>query len=159
MSYATQNEVYNVTNSDNGNDSVGVLNTISSFIEIKGGTLTQNKVLTILSRFLKTGTNGTLVTRFYINNTLTLAGATFVGTYSVTSATAILSPLERNFVVKSGVAVNVITTTASFINDTTIQTNATTLNVNWNIDNYIFTTVQCSNALDTAKTVFLKCNQ
>ena len=159
MSYATQREIYNVTEPNDGANSVGILNTISSYIEIKGGTLTENKLLTIFSRFLKTGTNGTLITRFYINNTLSLSGATVIGTYNVTSATAILSPLERNFVIKTGVNVSVITTTANFINDTASQTNATTINVDWLTDKFIFTTVQCANALDTAKTVFLKCNQ
>jgi hypothetical protein len=117
---------------------------------ITGGTIEANDRIIINVRALPTGVSGNKTLKVYVNDSLTLTGATLIATYTFTT-TSIL--FVRNIVFKNSVSSqNVITTTSSIASD--VQSsftsgNFSTLSINFATNKYIILSGQLTVGTDT----------
>lgn len=132
-----------------GTATSGTSNTISKSRLIPGGTVVVGTTIRVNFFAERVGTTGTGTNRLYVNNTNDLTTPDLVGT--MTSATNLFFGGSRTLSVRSATETVCAPPTANLNDDEAGQLpNAPVLlNIDWTIDQYIITSCQCSNALDS----------
>jgi hypothetical protein len=131
--------------------------TILQSIYIPANTFAAGDIIECRYRITKVGTAGGWVGRINVNTSNTIAGATIIQTNSMTSAILFASYLRhlniinavtqtQHWAVTSSVALDIVTPNATAVSLTAID---------WTVDQYIFTTISLSSALDTGQSSFL----
>ena len=130
--------------------------TIVQSILIPANTFAPGDTLDLSVRFTKTTTVATVSVRTAINTALTNVGSTQIFTSSFAS-TQLFTQLQRTLHIIS--ATNT-TTLGTGIGGTTDYTGSTTsptsINLNWMVDQYLFTTITLTNVNDIATSAFLR---
>jgi hypothetical protein len=105
----------------------------------------------ITARIVKTGTNGTVVTRIYANTTNSLSGAILLGSTTAAGASNLFVQMARTlFIGKSPINTKVFQAGGAAYDDMATSTGAeTAAAVDWGVNQYIILAVQNANALDS----------
>jgi hypothetical protein len=125
-------------------------NTALRWVTIPAGTFQAGDIMSVTSRIRKTGAAGTAVSRFYQNTSQSLTGANILGLYTLAPASILYQQFNRDLVIKSSTATEVVTTSSSLAIDETMATGAATqYNIDWSVTQYIGFYVQLTNASDS----------
>jgi len=108
-------------------------------------------VAEITGRIVKTGTNGTVVTRIYANTTNDLSGAILLGSTTAAGAANLFVQMARTlFIGQSPTNTKSFQAGGAAYDDMATSTGAeTTSAVDWRVDQYIILAVQNASALDS----------
>lgn len=100
--------------------------------------------------YRKTGTAGTGNNRVYINTSASLTGATQIAQKVTDAAANLYGKFARTPLIKSSTNTEIIIATNNLNTDLTNVSNAaSTLNINWTVDQYFIVGCSVSNAADT----------
>ena len=127
----------------------------TSITLLKSGLIPANTVqvgskLRMIAKFYKTGSLGQGRTRFYINTSNTLTGATLLATQGL--STGNFFALTRTPEVKSATNTEFPLTTLSFSGDeggVVAMASMSSINIDWTVDQYIMAAGECANAGDS----------
>jgi hypothetical protein len=105
----------------------------------------------VTGRIVKTGTNGTVVTRIYANTTNSLSGAILLGSTTAAGAANLFVQMARTlFIGESPVNTKTFQAGGAAYDDMATSTGAETSSaVDWRVDQYIILAVQNGSALDS----------
>jgi hypothetical protein len=131
--------------------------TILQSIYIPANTFAAGDIIECRYRMTKVGTAGGWVGRINVNTSNAIAGATIIQGNSMTSAILFASYLRhlniinavtqtQHWAVTSSVALDIVTPSTTAVTLTAID---------WTVDQYIFTTISLSSALDTGQSSYL----
>ena len=124
------------------------VNTIIRSYLIPSNTFVANNSLDILCSVFKNTTSNNVTFRVYLNTSVSLTGATLLGTYALTSTTKFVN-FQRTHIVASSSLLYGFPPTVSNITDravTNIEIGLMPFNIL--VDNYIIFAIQLSNSLD-----------
>jgi hypothetical protein len=125
-------------------------NTALRWVTIPAGTFEAGDIMSVTSRIRKTGAAGTAVSRFYQNTSQSLTGANILGLYTLAPASILYQQFNRDLVIKSSTATEVVTTSSSLAIDETMATGAATqYNIDWSVTQHIGFYVQLTNGSDS----------
>jgi len=100
--------------------------------------------------YRKTGTAGTGNNRVYVNTSASLVGATQIAQKVMDSSANLYGKFERTPIIKSATNTEIIIATNNLNTDfTNVSNAASTLNINWAVDQYFIVGGSVSNAADT----------
>lgn len=140
-----------------------LVNTVSQVLLIPGGTFGEGMTLETLGWARKTGVNGPLTYRRYVNTTPNLVGSPILIAQPGASASAtVYAGLRRFLRIKtsdgSGVGTELTNVSSTSYDDVpgTSTTAVSNVSINWNNDVYIIDALQCSSASDSARVSSLK---
>lgn len=127
----------------------------TSITLLKSGLIPANTVqvgskLRMVAKFYKTGSLGQGRTRFYINTSNTLTGATLLATQGL--STGNFFSLTRTPEVKSATNTEFPLTSTSLSGDeggVVAMASMSSININWTVDQYIIAAGECANAGDS----------
>jgi hypothetical protein len=120
------------------------------WVTIPAGTFEAGDIMSVTSRIRKTGAAGTAVSRFYQNTSQSLTGANILGLYTLAPASILYQQFNRDLVIKSSTATEVVTTSSCLAIDETMATGAATqYNIDWSVTQHIGFYVQLTNASDS----------
>ena len=101
--------------------------------------------------YRKTGTAGTGNHRVYLNTSASLTGATQIAQKVTDAATNLYGKFARTPIIKSSTNTEIIIATNNLNTDlTNVNNAASTLNINWTVDQYFLVGVSVAVATDTA---------
>lgn len=101
--------------------------------------------------YRKTGTAGTGNHRVYLNTSSTLTGATQIAQKVTDAATNLYGKFARTPIIKSSTNTEIIIATNNLNTDlTNVNNAASTLNINWTVDQYFLVGVSVAVATDTS---------
>ena len=105
----------------------------------------------VTGRIVKTGTNGTVVTRIYANTTNSLSGAILLGSTTAAGASNLFVQMTRTLIIgQSPINTKVFQAGGAAYDDMATSTGAeTAAAVDWRVDQYIILAIQNANALDS----------
>ena len=129
------------------NESTGsVLVPANSLAPPPGGVIVE-----VTGRIVKTGTNGTVVTRIYANTTPGLSGAILLGSTTASGAANLFVQMARTLIIgQSPEYTKTFQAGGAAYDDMATSTGAETSSaVDWRVDQYIILAVQNGNALDS----------
>lgn len=125
-----------------------VNNTLLTSKLIPAGTFSAGTLIHVHCRTIKSGASGTSTQRFYINTANNLSGASLCGLQTVIAGNRFNVP-ERHFAIKSATNTEVMQTDFSSDLSGGFAATATSLNIDWTIDQYIIVAEQLGNAADS----------
>ncbi len=152
-----------------GASSSSTSNVILYSILIPAGTFSVNEVLDVRTLVQKSGDNGTITLRFYVNTTPAIGGTQF-GIATYIEALQDVMPFSRRLAIRSSTNSTIVfRTTTSTANDiyffnasdnyySSSTGGVESISINWTIDNYIVVGGQLSSGLDIMRAMFLKIN-
>lgn len=101
--------------------------------------------------YRKTGTAGTGNHRVYLNTSASLTGATQIAQKATDAATNLYGKFARTPIIKSSTNTEIIIATNNLNTDlTNVNNAASTLNINWTVDQYFLVGVSVAVATDTS---------
>jgi hypothetical protein len=116
---------------------------------ISANTFTTGDLIRIEATFRKTNTLNNYITRIYTNTSASLTGATQIATRSPAN-NILYAKLRRLATIKSATNTEIFPATTSINTDhTESSTAASTLNIDWTVDQYIIVSGFVTNASDT----------
>lgn len=130
-------------------------NTLTGSILIPANSITTvpetGNVAEVTARIVKTGVNGTVITRIYANTTNSLSGAILLGTTAASGAANLFVQMARTlFIGKSPINTKVFQAGGAAYDDMATSTGAeTAAAVDWGVNQYIILAVQNGSALDS----------
>lgn len=133
-------------------------NTLTISKMVPGGTLATGDNLVIKTRSIKTGTNGVMTQRIYVNTVDSLTGATLLGTQQG-SAANLLHGMIRTGCIKSATETEFVSPTVSTSGDEVAVLSGgsvTNINIDHTVDQYYIVALQLANAGDSAVTSYIK---
>jgi hypothetical protein len=129
--------------------------TIAQSILIPANTFAVGDVVEISWRFTKSTAVATVGSRLNINTSLSMTGALQIATQSLVTTT-LFAQLGRSANVISTTSTSVFNNAATAASDVIINANAaTSLNIDWTVNQYIFTMIQPTNTADITTSAFL----
>ena len=128
---------------------------LTSSILIPANTVAVGDIINIRVRLKKTGTNGTVILRFYVNTSAAIGGAT-VGISTTAGATTLFNQMTRVLAVKSATSTeNFQGGGASTTDDTPFTGAASTNNIDWTITQYFVAAIQNGSIADSSLSSFI----
>lgn len=128
-------------------------NTLTGSILVPAGTIIDMPGTTaeLTARIVKTGVNGTVITRIYANTTNSLSGAILLGTTAASGAANLFVQMARTlFIGKSPTNTKVFQAGGAAYDDMATASGAeTAAAVDWSADQYIILAVQNGSAADS----------
>ena len=111
----------------------------------------EGNIAEVTGRIVKTGTNGTVVTRIYANTTNSLSGAILLGSTTAAGAANLFVQMTRTLIIgQSPINTKTFQAGGAAYDDMATSTGAETSSaVDWRVDQYIILAVQNANALDS----------
>lgn len=129
--------------------------TIAQSILIPANTFAVGDIIEAAWRITKTTATATVGTRLNVNTSLSMTGALQIATQSLTTAQA-FAQLNRSINIISATNSNIFLNSAAAATDVVVSNNApTTLNIDWTVNQYIFTMIQPTNIADITTSAFL----
>ena len=122
---------------------------------IPANTFATGDCINIISRIVKTSTNGVSAIRMRIGTGQTISD-TLVGSYTATSATHTMIPIFRTLSFYSGSTNYVLEPTDSLAGNLTISSTVTTVSINWGVLNYITINGINNSGTDLMNCMFIK---
>jgi hypothetical protein len=129
--------------------------TIAQSILIPANTFAVGDVVEISWRLTKSTAVATVGSRLNINTSLSMTGALQIATQSLVTTT-LFAQLGRSANIISTTSTSVFNNAATAASDVIINANAaTSLNIDWTVNQYIFTMIQPTNTADITTSAFL----
>jgi hypothetical protein len=129
--------------------------TIAQSILIPANTFMAGDIIEIAWRLTKATAVATVGTRLNVNASLSMVGALQIATQSLTTAQQ-FGQLNRTINIIAANNSNIFLNSAAAATDVVISNNApTTLNIDWTVNQYIFTMIQPTNIGDITTSAFL----
>jgi hypothetical protein len=122
---------------------------------IPANTFATGDCINIISRIVKTSTNGVTAIRMRIGTGQTISD-TLVGSYTATSATHTMIPIFRTLSFYSGSTNYVLDPTDSLAGNSTVTSTVTTVSINWGVLNYITINGINNSGTDLMNCMFIK---
>jgi hypothetical protein len=122
---------------------------------IPANTFATGDCINIISRIVKTSTNGVSAIRMRIGTGQTISD-TLVGSYTATSATHTMIPIFRTLSFYSGSTNYVLDPTDSLAGNLTVTSTVTTVSINWEVQNYITINGINNSGTDLMNCMFIK---
>lgn len=122
---------------------------------IPANTFATGDCINIISRIVKTSTNGVTAIRMRIGTGQTISD-TLVGSYTATSATHTMIPIFRTLSFYSGSTNYVLNPTDSLAGNLTVTSTVTTVSINWGVLNYITINGINDSGTDLMNCMFIK---
>ena len=129
--------------------------TIAQSILIPANTFAVGDVIEISWRLTKSTGVATVGSRLNVNTSLSMTGALQIATQSLVTTT-LFAQLGRSANIISTTSTSVFNNSAAAASDLSINANAaTSLNIDWTVNQYIFTMIQPTNTADITTSAFL----
>lgn len=129
--------------------------TIAQSILIPANTFVTGDVIEIAWRLTKTTSTATVGSRLNVNTSLSMTGALQITTQSLVTTT-LFAQLNRTANIISSTNTSVFSNSTASSSDVVINANAaTSLNIDWTVNQYIFTMIQPTNIADITTSAFL----
>ncbi len=132
-------------------------NEIAYSFEIPANTFTVGNNPQFFLRNLYTGSAGTKTTRFYLNSSDSISGASLIGTVGASATNVVSVDISRSFSIKSSTITQVYSPTTS---NFSIQASATSpiaeYNINWTASVWIIVAIQLASGADSAVNSYFK---
>jgi hypothetical protein len=129
--------------------------TIAQSILIPANTFAVGDVIEISWRLTKSTGVATVGSRLNVNTSLSMTGALQIATQSLVTTT-LFAQLGRSANIISTTSTSVFNNASAAASDLSINANAaTSLNIDWTVNQYIFTMIQPTNTADITTSAFL----
>ena len=122
---------------------------------IPANTFATGDCINIISRIVKTSTNGVTAIRMRIGTGQTISD-TLVGSYTATSATHTMIPIFRTLSFYSGSTNYVIDPTFSMPFESTLSSTVTTVSIDWGVQNLLTISGINNSGTDLMNCMFIK---
>lgn len=131
-------------------------NEITYSFLIPANTFAVGNIIDVVYRIIYTGTAGNKTTKTYINTSNTLTAATLLSTQTTGAASQVFVETERTIAIKSSTdSQTTNTTTNTIINLATSASAASSINIDWTVDQYFIVAIQLVNSGDSGVLSFL----
>jgi hypothetical protein len=122
---------------------------------IPANTFATGDCINIISRIVKTSTNGVTAIRMRIGTGQTISD-TLVGSYTATSATHTMIPIFRTLSFYSGSTNYVLDPTDSLAGNLAVASTVTTVSINWDVQNFLTINGINNSGTDLMNCMFIK---